>query len=392
MMIKQSNGLPEARTIVFSPKKISFFFFTFNYSFIMSTTSQPFTNGYALLIGVGNYLHTNPLPVTVNDATILYKLLTDPERAGYPESQVRLLVNDAASRQGIVDGMNWLAERTKSDPQATAMLYFSGHGGIKNDQYLLIPFDFNWSNWEDLSISKELFAEKVAAIDTRKLMVFLDCCHAAGVATKASIENNFTPSNEALYKELRKGTGKLVVASCRANQLSYIYPGAAYSAFTDALISAFDGLADNGRGYATALRTMTSVSEEVRKVSKDKQTPVFDLEKVEDFAICRTNKGLSTRLPFKKTMAYLGESYLEQAGPADAGAHLREFKKELITQLDDKGFAAIPEVLEVIHGSQLEYDKPAFANLRRDGTSPLALLTPNDYIIRLKIFIGTINS
>ncbi|WP_315824628.1 caspase family protein [Paraflavitalea speifideaquila] len=79
---------------------------------------------------VGNYPHVNPLPVTVNDATVLYKLLTNPDRAGYPENQVKLLVNEAASRQGILDGLDWLIECTRQDPKATAIIYFSGHGGI----------------------------------------------------------------------------------------------------------------------------------------------------------------------------------------------------------------------------------------------------------------------
>lgn len=356
----------------------------------MPEATQSFTNGYALFIGVGNYLYTNPLPTTVNDATVLYKLLTDPGRAGYPENQVRLLVNDQASRQGIADGLDWLKECTEKDPRATVVIYFSGHGGIKDKKYMLLPFDFKWSGWEDLGITGEYFSKKIEAIKTNKLLVMIDCCHAAGVATKLSIENGFTPSNDALYHQLQKGTGKVIVAACRANQLAYIFPGAAYSAFTDALIDALDGLADNGKGYATVLRTLASISDGLAKTAGNAQTPVFNLEKVEDFPICRVDKQLSASLPFKKSMAYLGDSYREQAAPGDARANPRAFKKELIALLDDQGFAAVPEVLEIIAGSLLSYDKPTFANMRRDGTSNLALLSPNDYIIRLKIFIGTL--
>ncbi|MEH2297154.1 hypothetical protein [Nostoc sp.] len=49
-------------------------------------TNQTFTNGYALLIGVGA-----DLPVTVKDATAIRDILIDPSRAAYPPEQVKQL-------------------------------------------------------------------------------------------------------------------------------------------------------------------------------------------------------------------------------------------------------------------------------------------------------------
>ncbi|MBN3943773.1 MAG: hypothetical protein V7L21_32490 [Nostoc sp.] len=46
-------------------------------------TNQTFTNGYALLIGVGA-----DLPVTVLDATALKDILIDSDRAAYPLIQI----------------------------------------------------------------------------------------------------------------------------------------------------------------------------------------------------------------------------------------------------------------------------------------------------------------
>jgi hypothetical protein len=42
-------------------------------------TNQTFTNGYALLIGIGA-----DLPVTVKDATAIRDILIDGDRAAYP--------------------------------------------------------------------------------------------------------------------------------------------------------------------------------------------------------------------------------------------------------------------------------------------------------------------
>ncbi|MGB8195095.1 MAG: caspase family protein, partial [Chitinophagaceae bacterium] len=162
--------------------------------------STLFSNGYALLIGVGNYPDVTPLPTTVNDATILHKIFTDPSRAGYPPEQVRLLVNENASGQRILDELDWLADRANKNPEATIIVYFSGHGGLRNDQYLLLPFDFKSVDWETTGISSTVFTKKIDAINAKKLVVLLDCCHAAGITTKSGTKPDFIPSNQVLYE------------------------------------------------------------------------------------------------------------------------------------------------------------------------------------------------
>ncbi|MES2112212.1 MAG: caspase family protein [Bacteroidota bacterium] len=277
----------------------------------MPVVTTQFTQGYALLIGVGNYLNPKlSLPVTANDATVLYKLFTNRDRAGYPEDHVKLLVNEAASTQGIIDGLDWLINCTANHPDSTAIVYFSGHGGtIDNESgtgknYILLPNDFRSIDRGKSSISKELFAGKINQIKARKLMVFLDCCHAAGMVSKHAGGNNFVPSNAAIYKQLGKGKGRVIVASCRPDQYSYIFKGAKYSAFTNALIDALDKGGDNGNGYATVLQTLSVVDKMVTGATDNKQIPEYNLDRVEDFAICRINTALAQMIPFKKTIDY----------------------------------------------------------------------------------------
>ena len=60
-------------------------------------TNPTFTNGYALLIGVGA-----DLPVTVLDATAIRDILIDSDRAAHPQEQVTLLTETSATRQNIL--------------------------------------------------------------------------------------------------------------------------------------------------------------------------------------------------------------------------------------------------------------------------------------------------
>ncbi|MGQ9483061.1 hypothetical protein [Chloroflexus sp.] len=64
---------------------------------------MPFSNGYALIIGVGSYRHEPALdvPITVADAQAVATVLRDPQCCGYPETQVTLLANADATRENV---------------------------------------------------------------------------------------------------------------------------------------------------------------------------------------------------------------------------------------------------------------------------------------------------
>ena len=138
--------------------------------------AQLFTHGYAVIIGVGA-----DLPVTVDDATAVADLLRDPTRCAYPPEQVQLLVSQQATRTHILAALDKLATQTKNDPDATAVVYFSGHG-IKTPDFHLMPFGYDLRNLDSTTITGRLFTEKLRAIQTSKLLVLLDCCHAGGQA------------------------------------------------------------------------------------------------------------------------------------------------------------------------------------------------------------------
>ncbi len=103
-----------------------------------------FAHGYALLIGVGRCAYAPwSLPVTVRDMQALRAVLTDPGLCGYPADQVRLLHDEGATRQAILDGLAWLAARAAADPDATTVVFYSGHGWQEErmGRYFLIPHD-----------------------------------------------------------------------------------------------------------------------------------------------------------------------------------------------------------------------------------------------------------
>ncbi|WP_162495856.1 MULTISPECIES: transposase [Caldilinea] len=55
-------------------------------------------------------------------------VLADPALCGYPADHIHLLHDEGATRQAILDGLAWLAEQAAADPDATAVVFYSGHG------------------------------------------------------------------------------------------------------------------------------------------------------------------------------------------------------------------------------------------------------------------------
>src|SRR5512136_2428598 len=92
---------------------------------------MPFSQGYAVVVGAGA-----DLPVTVGDATAVAALLRDTDRCAYPPGQVCLLTGTEARRDAVLSALDWLAEA--AGPEATAIVYFSGHG-METPDYYLIP-------------------------------------------------------------------------------------------------------------------------------------------------------------------------------------------------------------------------------------------------------------
>ncbi|NEQ42238.1 MAG: caspase family protein [Leptolyngbya sp. SIOISBB] len=106
-----------------------------------------FTHGYSLLIGVGQCAEPQlSLPVTVKDMQVLRQILVAPELCAYPDNDqhLRMLHDEGATQQAILESLEWLKAQATADSEATAIVYYSGHGWLESasGNYYLIPHDF----------------------------------------------------------------------------------------------------------------------------------------------------------------------------------------------------------------------------------------------------------
>ena len=261
----------------------------------MTTT---FSHGYALLIGVGQALYPRwSLPVTVRDVQALKRVLVDPNLCAYPDDadHIRLLRDDGATRSAILDGLAWLKDRAAADKDATAVVYFSGHGWLAHDQkrYYLIPHDVEPFDIPHSALPAEAFTAGLDAIPARRLLVFVDSCHAAGMAKDAppvklppGMAKAALP--EDLAEILAQGEGRAIFASSKGEERSWIRPDGTLSLYTHHVLEALQGAGNQpGDSEVTVSAIMRHLSRSVPQSAQalgHTQTPFYKLAS-EDFPI-----------------------------------------------------------------------------------------------------------
>ncbi|MBW4472562.1 MAG: caspase family protein [Stenomitos rutilans HA7619-LM2] len=273
------------------------------------TQTATFTHGYALLIGVGQSAWTDwSLPVTVKDVKALQAILVDPALCGYPETNIRTLTDSNATRQGILDGLQWLQQQAASDPQATVVAYYSGHGWLDQTQnrYYLVQHDIKPFNLPGSALAATEFTEALQQIPAARLLVMIDSCHAEGMATSKEaglaleLPTGFVAlaPSKGLFDPLTQRKGRAVFTSCAGTQKSWIRQDQTMSIFTDHLIEALRGAANKaGETTVKVSHLMNHLGETVPASARAEwqadQDPQCDF-KTEDFeiALLQGGKGL----------------------------------------------------------------------------------------------------
>ena len=227
----------------------------------------------------------------MKDAQDVAELLSDPGRCAYAPENVRLLLDGEATLARVREALAGIAAHT--DEQSTAFLYWSGHGGRVAtgpyaDQYLL-PVDTVYSSDESLAQTAISGAELTAAlqaIPAGKVVIIFDCCHAGGIGRpKDPRTPPLAPGPaETYYDGLKAGRGRVIFASSRSTEYSYVLPGAEYGLFTQHLLAGLRGGIPSDDGYIRVFDLFEYVQPRVT-ADHPAQHPVFRADIEEDFPV-----------------------------------------------------------------------------------------------------------
>ena len=268
----------------------------------MNPTAYP--QGHALLIGVANYRLISSLPSAIlNDVKDVAATLASPNYSAYAPANVVTLLDSKATRAAVLNELVELAARVS--PEDTVCVFFSGHGAVVgspgNEESVLAIVDSDLADIESTTISADEFAAALARIKAKRLLVFIDACHAGGAAISKGVSGGECRElksgyTQSAFAKLAVGSGRALMASCRADEVSAVFEGARNSVFTTVLLAGLRGAADkNASGFIKVFDLFNYVSEEVPKLIPDSQHPIFKADNLEvNFAIALSLGGIKS--------------------------------------------------------------------------------------------------
>jgi WD40 repeat protein len=228
---------------------------------------------YVLAVGVSNYADPKlKLGFPAKDASDFAAAMERQKGGLYRDVVVRLLTDERATKEEVLDGLDWIRKETTS--KDVAMVLFAGHGiNDQNGRYFYLPYNTDLEKLLRTGVSFEDIKNTVSAL-AGKTLFFIDTCHSGNVlGTRRALNFDIV----GVVNELSSAeNGAVVFAASTGNQYSLENVAWNNGAFTLAVVEGVGGRADydkTGRGRITINMLDLYISERVKELTKGQQTP-----------------------------------------------------------------------------------------------------------------------
>jgi WD40 repeat protein len=227
---------------------------------------------FVLVVGVSDYQRTEyHLKFAAKDARDFAATAEAQRGKFYSEVTVRRLLNSDARRSSVLAELRWLGQAAGKDD--VTMLFVSGHG-VNNSagQYYFMSHDAKHEDLAKTAVGEDDIRNALRSVAGR-VVFFFDTCYAGNAVGGLSDRNR--EASRFVNDLASTENGVVVFASSSARQVSLEFDGWNNGAFTRALVQGFSGKADLlGRGVITYKGLDYYVSEEVKRLTDRRQTPV----------------------------------------------------------------------------------------------------------------------
>jgi len=226
---------------------------------------------YMLAVGVSRYENKDiRLEYANKDAMDFAAAMRQQQGGLYREVHIKTLIDQGATRDEIMDGLEWIRKETTS--KDVAIIYFAGHGvNDQNGTYYFLPVN---ADPEKLMRTGVIFFDIKNTLGylAGKSILFIDTCHSGnimgggrrGIADITGLVNELTTAEN----------GVVVFAASTGNQYSLEDQAWGNGAFTKALVEGVKGKADYlGHGKISINMLDLYISERVKELTKGRQTP-----------------------------------------------------------------------------------------------------------------------
>lgn len=221
---------------------------------------------WAVVIGVASYDHMPVLRYTDDDAYRFYAFLKSLEGGALPDDQVRILIDEEATRDNILGNVNEIFN--KAGANDLVIFYFSGHG--LNGSFLPIDFD-GYNN----KINHEEIAGLFNKCKAKYKLCLADACHSGSLFAMRSGEGE--PALTQYYQSLSKSVaGTALIMSSKAEETSLESAGLRQGVFSHFLIRGLKGEADKNKDKIVSVQELYDfIYDNVRTYTGNRQSPVI---------------------------------------------------------------------------------------------------------------------
>jgi WD40 repeat protein len=225
---------------------------------------------YVLAIGVSKYENKDlTLQYASKDAKDFAASFLLQKGGLYRDVVVKVLVDEKATKDEIIDGFDWISKETTS--KDVALVFLAGHGiNDSGGVYYFLPVNANLERLRRTAVPFTEMKNTVASL-AGKTILFIDTCHAGNVMGARALAPDIT----GVVNELASAeNGAVVFASSTGKQYSFEDADWGNGAFTKAAVEGINGKADyTGKGKITINMLDLYISERVKELTKGKQTP-----------------------------------------------------------------------------------------------------------------------
>lgn len=221
---------------------------------------------WAVIVGVGAYSHMPALRYTDDDAYRFYAFLRSVEGGGLRDDQIRILIDEEATRARVLETIGDLFGKASEDD--LVLFYFSGHG-VRG---AFLPIDFDGYNNK---ILYEEINDLIAGSRARYRICFADACHSGGLFTdrSATAEEELLRFYQPLYET---GSGMAILMSSKSEETSLESAGLRQGVFSHFMMRGMKGEADaDGDGIVTIQELYDFIYVHVRAYTGMRQSPVI---------------------------------------------------------------------------------------------------------------------
>lgn len=220
---------------------------------------------WAVVVGVSSYKHMQPLQYTDDDAYRMYAHLKSPEGGALKDEQIKILIDDAATKDNILNSMSDIFG--KAGPNDLILMYYSGHG-LEGS---FLPIDFDGQN-------NKLFHNEVSDLfnnSNAKYKLFIaDACHSGGMFNAKGVVSN---TLENYYHSLAQAApGTALILSSKSGETSLESTGLRQGVFSHFLLRGLKGEADSDYNNIVTVEELYGfIAQHVQDYTANQQSPVI---------------------------------------------------------------------------------------------------------------------